>query len=148
MWTISCCEPVACGIEARHHGLQPTFKAVVNPADAACCGQLAAINFQSQLPVVIVDTHSVNVTRNATSSQICTCSQGLERGDINTTGGFRIRGGTNSREHQCIEPASFLLMPRDLYALEGTSGCRKQKVHSWQPFERQHLFVDSQACQP
>ena len=66
-------------------------------ADAACCSLLSAIGFQTNLPVVIVNTKGAAVTRNATNSQICTCSQGLEKGDVNTTVGFRIRGGTNSR---------------------------------------------------
>ena len=66
-------------------------------ADETCCALLRDIDFSTNLPVVIVDTNARNVTRRATDSAICTCSQGLEKGDVNTTVGFRIRGGTNSR---------------------------------------------------
>jgi len=71
--------------------------------DETCCALLTAINFSTKLPVVIVDTHSKNITRKDTNSSICTCSRGLEKGDVNiTTVGFRIRGGTNSQQRNNI----------------------------------------------
>ena len=67
------------------------------PADETCCALLKPIGFTTTLPVVIVNTNAQNITRTAVNSTLCTCSQGLKKGDLNTTVGFRQRGGTNSR---------------------------------------------------
>lgn len=71
---------------------------LVPSADAKCCAKLAAIKFTSNLPVVIVDSGSNNITRTARPASLCTCSQGLVKGDVNATVDFRLRGGTNSRK--------------------------------------------------
>lgn len=64
-----------------------------------CCSKLRDINFQTNLPVVIVTTNGKNVTREeGRLADICTCSTGLEKGDVNMTAGFRVRGGTDSRK--------------------------------------------------
>ena len=59
---------------------------------------LEPINFTTKPPVVIVNTNAQGITRTAVNSTLCTCSQGLKKGDLNTTVGFRQRGGTNSRK--------------------------------------------------
>ena len=66
-------------------------------ADGACCAMLAAINFSSNLPAVVVNTDGATVTRTASNSSLCTCSQGLKHGDFSGEVAIKIRGGTDSR---------------------------------------------------
>ena len=66
-------------------------------ADQACCDQLAGIGFASNLPVVIIDTLGVQLTRDKVNASLCTCSdlpKGDYSGDIETS----LRGGENTRE--------------------------------------------------
>ena len=67
-------------------------------ADEYCCALLQGINFETNLPVVIADTGGKTVNRDDQQSRVCTCSTGLEKGDVNMTAVFRVRGGTNSRK--------------------------------------------------
>lgn len=66
-------------------------------ADEACCAKLAAINFQSNLPIVIADTNGVTPSRKKEPTKLCTCSTGLHKGDVEANVDFKVRGGTNSR---------------------------------------------------
>lgn len=76
-------------------------------ADDYCCAKLQAINFQSNLPVIIVDTGNKNVTRAKTKQfEVCTCSTGLTKGDLNDTAIFRVRGGTDSRKPLTSTPCN------------------------------------------
>ena len=66
-------------------------------ADEECCGQLSAIAFSSNLPVVIIDTFGVPLTRNKVNASLCTCST-LPKGDYNGDVKVSLRGGDNTRE--------------------------------------------------
>ena len=66
-------------------------------ADEECCGRLADINFSSNLPVVIVDTYGVGLTRDKVNASLCTCST-LSKGDYNGEVQVSLRGGDNTRK--------------------------------------------------
>ena len=66
-------------------------------ADEECCGRLEDINFSSNLPVVIVDTDGVGLTRDKVNASLCTCST-LPKGDYNGQVQISLRGGDNTRK--------------------------------------------------
>ena len=111
------------------------------PADETCCALLQPIGFTSTLPVVIVNTNAQNITRTAVNSTLCTCSQGLQKGDLNTTVGFRQRGGTNSR--MSLEPIEIIVarsqgcMPVDTCAMPCNQCCHSHpEIPHIHPFSR------------
>ena len=69
-------------------------------ADTACCQQLSAIQFSTNLPVLIANTGGVPVSNNSGQAAICTCgveAKGNKGGDYNGTVKFETRGGTDTR---------------------------------------------------
>ena len=67
-------------------------------ADEACCDQLAALqpSFSSNLPVVIIDTFGVQLTRDKVNASLCTCST-LHKGDYAGEVEVSLRGGQTTR---------------------------------------------------
>ena len=69
-------------------------------ADTFCCQQLSAIQFSTNLPVLIANTGGVPVSNNSGEAAICTCgveAKGNKGGDYNGTVKFETRGGTDTR---------------------------------------------------
>ncbi|KAK9802916.1 hypothetical protein WJX73_006542 [Symbiochloris irregularis] len=100
----------------------PSFKSsdsISIDAAADCCTRLQAIGFDSNLPVVIVDTRGVIPSRDKIRADLCTCGS-PEHGDYAGNVRFNIRGGQNSqRRNQLFQYAvkmgesdNFLGMPK------------------------------------
>lgn len=64
----------------------------------ACCAKLKKINFNSNLPVIVIDTKCQEVLDEPKiRTQLCTCSDEL---DYNGWAGIEIRGSSSARDHE------------------------------------------------
>ena len=74
-------------------------------ADAVCCARLQAVNFNSNLPVVIIDPLS-NITQTKGPAQVCVCTNGQAIPALSGACEVTRKGGTTTSEAPVVRELS------------------------------------------